>query len=393
MMHTTRSSDGGRLRGFDGLRALAALAIVLLHVTSSTGASVHGPFAIYFARLDAGVTVFFVISAFLLYRPFVADHLDAGRPTDTRRFYLRRAVRIYPAYWVALTAVIVLFRDAHIEGARQYVLQYSLLQIYTPKLLSGIVPAWSLAVEVSFYALLPAYGWFLGRLTARRSVQQRVRVELTAAGVVFVAALVGRAIVGAVAGAGTNAYQLKWLPFMADWFALGLVLAVLKVAFDNGVAGRNVQGVVRTADRAPGALAAVALAAFVVVAHIGLPTTFAAGSVPQDVTRQLMYGVMAVALVAIAALRITGNGTARAALDARVMVALGVISYGIFLWHDAILTQLEQWHFAEHVPTATTLVLFVVVLGAACVVATASWRLVERPLLRRPIGDRVRVRD
>jgi peptidoglycan/LPS O-acetylase OafA/YrhL len=74
------------------------------------------------------------------------------------------------------------------------------------------------------------------------------------------------------------------------------------------------------------------------------------------------------------------------------MVALGVISYGIFLWHDAILTQLEQWHFAQHVPTATTLVLFVVVLGAACLVATASWRLVERPLLRRPIGGRVRVR-
>ena len=380
-----------RLSGFDGLRALAALAIVLLHVTSSTGASVHGPFAIYFARLDAGVAVFFVISAFLLYRPFVADHLDAGRPVDTGRFYLRRAVRIYPAYWVALTAVIVLFGDAHIEGARQYVLQYSLLQIYTPKLLSGIVPAWSLAVEVSFYALLPAYAWLLGRLTARRAAVQRIRVELAAAAVVFAVALVGRAVVGATAAAGTNAYQLKWLPFMADWFALGLVLAVLKAAYDNDVAGRNVRGVVQVADRAPGALAALAALAFFAVAHIGLPTTFASGSVAQDVTRQFLYGVMAVALVAVAALRVSGNGTVRAALDARVMVALGVISYGIFLWHDAILTQFEQWNFAQHLQTATTLVLFVVVLAAACAVATASWHLIERPLLRRPIGGRARV--
>jgi len=100
-----------RLRGFDGLRAIAALSIVVLHVTSVTGASVHGPLSVYFARLDAGVAIFFVISGYLLYRPFVADHFDAGNAVDVPRFYRRRALRIYPAL-VAATLLTILLAGA-----------------------------------------------------------------------------------------------------------------------------------------------------------------------------------------------------------------------------------------------------------------------------------------
>jgi len=387
---SSSGGSGGRLHGFDGLRAIAACSIVVLHVTGATNASVRGPFSHYFARFDAGVAIFFVISGFLLYRPFVAAHLDAGRSVAVRHFYWRRAIRIYPAYWIALTATIVLFGTAHIHGAWQYVQHYLLVQIYTPKLLSGIVPAWTLAVEVSFYAVLPAYAWLLHRLTAARAASARIAVELAAAAIVYGGALVGRALVGSATS--PDNYKLKWLPFMADWFALGLALAVVKVAYDAGLASKALRRAVDWADRTPTVLAIVGVLAFVAVAHIGLPTTFRSGTVAQDVERQILYGVMAASFVGVAAWSVSGRGAVRAALDARVMVLLGTISYGIFLWHDQILAQLMKWNFPDHVRHGTTLALFVVVFAATVAVATASWVLVERPLLRRPVEGRAAAR-
>ena len=375
--------ERGRLHGFDGWRAIAACSILILHVTGATNASVHGPFSRYFARFDAGVAIFFVISGFLLYRPFVAAHVDAGRSVDVRRFYTRRALRIYPAYWVALTATIVVFDSAHISGFWQHLQHYLLVQIYTPKLLAGIVPAWTLAVEVSFYAVLPAYAWLLGRITAARDASTRVAIELGAAAVVYGGALVGRALLGAVTS--PDNYKLKWLPFMADWFALGIVLAVVKVAYDAGIANAALRKAVDWADRAPTILLALGVLAFVAAAHIGLPTTFRSGTVAQDVERQILYGLMAACFITIVAWRVNGRGVVRTVLDTRVMVSLGTISYGIFLWHDQILGQLISWNFPDHVRHGTTFALFVVVFAATIAVAVVSWILIERPLLRRPV--------
>ena len=122
-----------------------------------------------------------------------------------------------------------------------------------------------------------------------------------------------------------------------------------------GTQARAGRWLVDAADRAPVALVIVSVAAFVLVAHIGLPTNFAAGSVAQDVTRQFLYGVFAVALVAIAALRVAFAIRSAPVLDTHILVLLGIISYGIFLWHDAFIVQFEQWNFASHVTHFTTL--------------------------------------
>src|SRR5581483_7751680 len=61
---------------FDGLRAIAATAVLVHHAGFATGYSVNGRFGALFAHGDAGVSVFFLISGFLLYRPFVASHLS-----------------------------------------------------------------------------------------------------------------------------------------------------------------------------------------------------------------------------------------------------------------------------------------------------------------------------
>ena len=137
-------------------------------------------------RLDVGVTIFFVISAFLLYRPFVDAHLHRRGDIALRVFWWRRGLRIFPAYWVALTAAIVLFGITSLHGFWDYSRHYLLVQIYQPKYgLAGIVPTWTLAVELSFYIALPVYAWVLGSITRRQTVPRRVATEIAGAVVLY----------------------------------------------------------------------------------------------------------------------------------------------------------------------------------------------------------------
>lgn len=99
----------GRFPCFDGLRALAALSIVVVHVSAYSGADGLSGFRDLLQRMDAGVAIFFVLSGFLLYRPFVAAHLHGRAQPATRPYLWRRFLRIYPAYLVVLTVVVYVF--------------------------------------------------------------------------------------------------------------------------------------------------------------------------------------------------------------------------------------------------------------------------------------------
>src|SRR5262249_13194281 len=109
------------------------------------------------ARFDAGVGVFFVLSGFLLFRPFLAA---AARGETRRRFgaYLwHRAVRILPAYWVMIVVVLLTLPDNDDVGRGTWVRLLTLSDIYVHGggLTDGVTQTWSLATEVVFYLLLP----------------------------------------------------------------------------------------------------------------------------------------------------------------------------------------------------------------------------------------------
>src|SRR3954451_18263543 len=115
---------------FDGLRALAALAVLMTHVAFAGGADAPNVFGVFFARMDGGVAVFFVLSGFLLYRPFVVAHLHERPRPAAGPFLWRRFLRIYPAYWLVLTVVVYFFADKSIPTLKTFVLYYSLMNIY-----------------------------------------------------------------------------------------------------------------------------------------------------------------------------------------------------------------------------------------------------------------------
>src|SRR3954469_5892404 len=124
------AAPGAHFPCLDGLRAIAALSIVLTHVAFASGANSPNILGSFFARMDGGVAVFFVLSGFLLYRPFVVAHLH-GRPRPAAGPFLwRRFLRIYPAYWVVLTVVVYIFADKSIDTTKTLILDYSLMNIY-----------------------------------------------------------------------------------------------------------------------------------------------------------------------------------------------------------------------------------------------------------------------
>ena len=102
------TAERRRFPGCDGLRAVAAGTVLFFHVATLTGLDGRSGLGKYFFQLDVGVDVFFVLSGFLLYRPFVLSHFrDTSRP-NLGQFWKRRFFRIFPAYWVVFTVAWML---------------------------------------------------------------------------------------------------------------------------------------------------------------------------------------------------------------------------------------------------------------------------------------------
>lgn len=401
-----RSADGpqaglittrDRFDGFDGLRALAALSVLMLHVSWASGFTLRSRLGAYTARLDIGVAVFFLISGFLLYRPFALSHLAGGTSPSWGRFFARRLVRIVPAYWLALT---VLAYGLHLvemgPGAGGIVSHYGLVQIYWPsQSFDGIPQAWSLATEMSFYVFLPFYALALSR--RRRSKERQLAVEV--AGVVLLEAtsyvfrwwvlnipwlvvrdghLVATCSPDCLTRPALSGLMVTWLPSYLDLFGLGMLLAVASAWYST--AGREPRWLSSRAF--PLASWGGAAFVFVVVAQLPIsraPLYLAAPSV--NILRQTLYGVFGFCLLLPAVFGRTRRSPVRAFLGSRPMVGLGLVSYGIYLWHLSLADALVRWmgYRPQEVPLP---LLAVTVLGLTVAVATASYLILERPLLR-----------
>lgn len=380
---------------------MAAVAIVVFHAGTYTGltwnarADDHGVSG-WIRHLDVGVTVFFVLSAFLLYRPFVAAHLRSGPRPNPRSYLLRRVTRIFPAYWLALTVGLFVFGySAGLDLWGRFRL-YALIQIYwQDTLLAGLPQAWSLNTELSFYLFLPLWAAALWRLG--RSRPDVVRVQYLGCLGLYLFALAFRAWLrwdGRELG-------YTWLPAHLDAFAIGMALAVASATGaarrNSGDRGRRVDGapgiVGQLADR-PGLALAAAVAAYGGVVLLDMPLGFDRPSVVQEVAHQVLFGLVAALVVIPGAFGGDGGGWRRV-LASRPLHGLGVVSYGLYLWHITALYEIDRrWWPEGPMATAsltTTLWLALLATVAATSVAVVSWWAVERPLIvqaRRIPGGR-----
>ena len=366
----------------DSYRALAALAVVATHVGFQTAAGVEGPLAPVVSRLDIGVAIFFVLSGFLLYRPWsMAALRDAPGPA-TVPYLWRRALRIVPAYLVVVVAAMLLVRGNEGRGLDEWLRQLFLVQIYhAGALVPGLTQMWSLGTEVAFYLALPLLAWLATR-RHRGDPARSARFQATVLGAYAVTGVVFLAAVRAAGVLDPRTASL-WLPAHLDWFAVGMVLAVASAYVTVVPAARDTSGwrVLAGAAHAPGAAWTVALGVFLVATTpVAGPRTLDDPTAGQAVAKHVLYAVVAGFLLLPGTLG-PRHGRWATIMTTRPLVRLGTISYGIFLWHlvvlDLVFVALGRDFFTGGFWTVLTLT----VVGAVAVSAV-SWRVVERPALR-----------
>jgi peptidoglycan/LPS O-acetylase OafA/YrhL len=369
----------------DSVRAIAALSVVVFHAgfwsrVTETG-SVAAPFL---TRLDVGVTVFFVLSGFLLYRPFVRARLLGGPVPSAGAYGWRRALRIVPAFWVALTLISLWLPKPDTFEPSHAVVYYGFAQIYTDLALGGVGQAWTLCVEVTFYAMLPLWAALLRRLPGG------VRTELLGLLALALAATAWNA--GWAFSAGdpdhaNTARALIWLPAYLDHFALGMALAVASVVAERD--GTLPRAVAWVAHRPWLAWAGAAAAFLLVALGIGLSPQNrldAPMDAWQTLGRHWLYAAVALGVVLPAAFGPPQEGAVRRVLGTRALLWVGLVSYGLYLWHNAVMEKVGtgdgSWGDFS--------VLLAAGLAGGLVTAAVSWYVLERPALRlkRLVPDR-----
>jgi len=368
---------------FDGLRAVAAIAVLLHHASFPSGEMYRGHFNDYFTHLDVGVAIFFLISGFLLYRPFTAALL-AGRPGPAvRRFFVRRLLRIYPAYWLALIGVIVFFGlPVPAPGVRSYFEYFTLTQTYDTiiRARGGISQAWTLSVELSFYAFLPLWAALITRIARGREAAARFRVEIVGLAALYATSIGFRAIVFALHPGRIHDLGIYWLPANLDYFALGMGLAVASAWYTQR---GSVPRAVDLLARWPVVCWVLAVVCFVVMAKaLNLPVGLDRVDGKRAYARQFLYGATAFFVLFPAVFGAQERGAVRRLLRWPPVVYVGLVSYGVYLWHQAWIDKAVKWNnrpvFEASFPAIVT-------AAFACTLVTASlsWFVVERPLLRR----------
>jgi peptidoglycan/LPS O-acetylase OafA/YrhL len=348
--------------------------VVAVHVGFNTG-QVGVPFwGGIVARLDSGVAIFFVLSGFLLFRPFVLARATGTKNPSVGRYLLRRALRILPAYWLVVVVVLLALPANRGTSPRLWAEYLTLSGIYDPYFLrAGLVQTWSLCTEVAFYLVLPLVAW-VALLRPRWSPRATLAVTVgLGVGTTVGWLLMMKLGVGPSAGGRT-----MWLPTYAAWFGGGMALATVHAALTTKTAPRAWRVFDRLAAHPLVCWAAAAGLLVIVSTPLGGPWVLAPISVRQEGTKLALEGL--IAALALIPLAFGGDNAIKRALSTGPARWVGTVSYGVFLWHLFIL---EMIYLVAGWPlfTGSFFPVYLLTVGLSLVVAAASWYVFERPIL------------
>ncbi len=357
----------GRVASLTGIRAVAAILVVVTHAAYTTGWYPRGYLGLVFSRMEIGVPIFFVLSGFLLFRPWVKMAVGGPgtRPPSLRRYAWHRVRRIMPAYVVTVLAAFLVyhFRTAGPNPGHTWIGLFrnlTLTQIYTDNYLGsylhqGLTQMWSLAVEVGFYLLLPVLAYGLLVLLCRRQWRPvRLLVALVAVAAITPVWLV---LVHTVAWLPDSARL--WPPAYLAWFVAGMLLTVLQAM------GVNCYGFV--------AIPLAAVCYLIAATPIAGEPTTSPHELREAVIKSVFYAV--IAALAVAPLALGNRGWYAWLLATRPMVWLGEISYEIFLIHLVLMEVAMVEVVRAPVYTGPMLYLFVVTLAMTIPLAWLLHRL------------------
>lgn len=351
----TKSPVTGHLPQLDSLRSLAVVLVVIYHWYPTSAGINRLP------NGTIGVMIFFVISGFLITRILLdsRNRLQTGRGGSLgltyRNFFIRRSLRIFPLYYLAITVVYVFVPQA--SAIRQhpgyyYLYGSNILLHQTGNWADILSPFWTLGVEEQLYLLWPWVVFLLPKAQFRWAI----------AGLLVVAVL--------FRGYGYARGDLDGvlMPANVDAFGLGTFWAYLVVEKPGRIMG--------FVNRLP----VIALASL--VAFVGL-LLLPGGHLLVVLFQRLVISVLALYLVVNATLGF--GGVVGRVLNNKQFQFVGRISYGIYVFHMLVPTFLTPFllriirHFLPSVTlTETTHRLLSAVL--LLVLASVSWYAFEKPI-------------
>lgn len=355
-------------RGLDSLRFLAALFVVLGHIPmNQAAAGLPNPnWGALFYRGAPAVAFFFTLSGFLITYLLLEEQRRAGG-IGVGRFYLRRACRIWPLYFVIVALGLALYNAVLPRLGIAYPVEYDLgsaallYALFLPNVMNGLYrmggilnPLWSIGVEEQFYlAWAPVTRRFHGALP--------------------------RAAAG----------------------LLAVSFGVFCLNHERAFGGGGIQGIVgqlRFHYMAAGALCAWALhrhrerfLALPVFASRAVQWVLLALLAEYYLTGLLPWGwfleeAVQVLLYSWLIVTVAANPRNVARIENRAFESLGTISYGLYMWHmvavygtSALFRATRWWH--GH-PVLYCAAYYALALGATVAIASLSYRFFEQPFLR-----------
>ncbi len=329
----------------DGLRAVSVLMVIGAHMNGSlTRLIPFVPFWLFLVWGALGVQMFFVISGFLITQILLKE-LNSTGTVSLKRFYFRRAMRIFPPFYVYMAVALALTLAGLFAGELR---AFVVAATYTWNYLGGgselLEHTWSLSLEEQFYLLWPAALVFLG---TRKSIRLAVWVILLSPLsriVTYYAAPHHRALLNAMLHTGL------------DSIMFGCLLAIL---WNHLRFNELIRPLVR------GWVAALAAAFVFVLGPVLLGARFRG-------SYTLVFGftlnALCLSLILLYVVRVPGSRVGRL-LNTPVLRHLGVISYSLYLWQE-MFTGVNSVRF------------FPWSLAAILACAELSYWLVERPSLR-----------
>lgn len=349
----------------DGARLVAAALVVLTHAAFLSGAvNSAGLWGHLMGRGDFGVAIFFVLSGYLLHRGLVRDPRSLSTQ-HLRTYAVRRAARILPAYWLVLAVVAI----ATGPSARDLLLHALTLQIYVHhSLIPAFSQSWSIATEVSFYAVLPLLA--LALAAARRRNPDLPVSILTA----FLPVGVALTWLASSADLLHDIPYERWLPARSASFALGMLLAEVVARPSHPVSRRLAAWAAR-----PGPVLALGGAAYL-LATTPVAGRLTLGTVSGGRLAVKMVLSCVVALAVLLPLVLGGDNPWRRALGHPVCAGLGRISYGIFLWHVPVFTLLYAVSGLEEF-SGGLVPLLALGVPLTLLLAALTYVAVERPVI------------
>jgi len=394
-----------RLPRLDGIRGLCAVSVIFAHVAFATivlspemGKPPDGIWSILAAG-QLSIGPFFVLSGLLLYRPFVRMTLAGGPKPDIGSYFMRRLARMLPAFYLVTTCSLLLLNLSSLHGVWDVLRPYFLLHVYDYHWYAGLDVAWTVPTEMQFYLLLPVFAWIAHRMARRVDDPGKKAVRMLAPIILLLVVQFSWELY--LHSTNTTWPTTYFYPFgIAGLLGAGMLLAIVSVLSET--APEKTPGWYRLASRHPGFYWLLALGTYLIncAQPFDTPGTAHFQAAPAALVRSALLLLSGVFLVLPLFPPDANNRFIEVVAGNPVSRYLGRISYGLYLWHFFVIYMVLKDGSVFGAPVAPIQAflgqfgfwkLFLEALFGTIVVASLSFWVVERPIIRL-VERRVRTR-